>query len=358
MPTFDLQGHRAHAVSDREHAPFFRGRLDLGVTTVETDLHLTRDGVVVLCHDPLLDGRTLRPQPPPGTRQRPESGRTAYLPRRPKPDPAHFPAQDAEVTPLAALFSAEHGIDPYAIPTLAELFLFARDYAGALRRKTAGKTAAQRERAQLVRFDLELKRVPFFPQAINDSFTGREPALLERRWWRWSATLGSCPGPRCGASITAAYGGCASWNRPYDGRAAGSHRAGVSGGVARQARAELLCPGYEFVDEELLRRCREAGVRVVPWTVNDPAREDGEWPGRLGYRRADDRFPRPAGGLSIEVGRLVLNRGSRIEDRGSRIEDRGSRIEDRGSRIEDRGSQDRSLISILDPRSSILEVAF
>ena len=40
--------------------------------------------------------------------------------------------------------------------------------------------------------------------------------------------------------------------------------------LARQAGADLLCPGYEFVDEELVRHCLEGGVRVVPWTVNDP----------------------------------------------------------------------------------------
>jgi glycerophosphoryl diester phosphodiesterase len=158
---------------------------------------------------------------------------------------------------------------PYAIPTLAELFLFAEEYAGALGER-AGKTPAQRARARQVGFDLELKRVPFFPQAINDGFTGREPGQLERRvveaihsaevmsrtrvrsfdhrsvWWvrelepaLTTAILLTSTAPVAPAEL------------------------------ARQARAELFCPGYEFVDEELVHRCHEAGVRVVPWTVND-----------------------------------------------------------------------------------------
>jgi glycerophosphoryl diester phosphodiesterase len=272
MPTFDLQGHRgARGLRPENTLPSFEAAFDQGVTTVETDLHLTRDGVVVLCHDPVPDGRTLRPAPPPGSAVSALNlaQLRAYRADR-NPDPARFPDQDAGPTPLADLFAAEHGIDPYVIPTLAELFRFADAYAGEPGAR-AGKTAAQRERARRVCFDLELKRVPFFPVAINDGFTGRGPGLLERRVVEAVRQAGVVSRTRV---------------RSFDHRSVRAVRglepalttavlltstAPVSpADLARQAGAELLCAGYEFVDEELVRRCREAGVPVVPWTVNDP----------------------------------------------------------------------------------------
>lgn len=272
MPTFDLQGHRgARGLRPENTLPSFEAAFDQGVTTVETDLHLTRDGIVVLCHDPVLDGRTLRPAPPPGSAARALSLAQLRVYRADRnPDADRFPDQVAGPAPLADLFAAEHRIDPYVIPTLAELFRFADAFAGDLGAR-AGKTAALRERARQVRFDLELKRVPFFPQVINDGFDGRGPGLLERRVVEETRQAGV-------VSRTTV--------RSFDHRSVHAVRelepalttavllastAPVSpADLARQAGAELLCPSYEFVDEELVRRCREAGVPVVPWTVNDP----------------------------------------------------------------------------------------
>ncbi|HZU35437.1 MAG TPA: glycerophosphodiester phosphodiesterase family protein, partial [Gemmataceae bacterium] len=182
MPLFDLQGHRgARGLRPENTLPSFEAALDQGVTSIETDLHLTRDGIVVLCHDPRLDPRIYHPAPPP------EAAVSAlnladlrvYCADG-NPDPVRFPAQAATVTPLAAVFAEHHGLHPYAVPTLADLFLFVETYAGELGERV-GKTPAQRARARQVRLDLELKRIPFFPQAINDGFTGREPGRLEQQ---------------------------------------------------------------------------------------------------------------------------------------------------------------------------------
>ena len=54
--TFDAQGHRgARGLKPENTLPAFEAALDLGVDTLEMDLHLTRDGVVVVWHDPVLD---------------------------------------------------------------------------------------------------------------------------------------------------------------------------------------------------------------------------------------------------------------------------------------------------------------
>src|SRR5271156_1474281 len=57
----DLQGHRgARGLRPENTLPSFEAAFDAGVTTVETDLHLTRDNAVVLTHDPFLTGRLCR----------------------------------------------------------------------------------------------------------------------------------------------------------------------------------------------------------------------------------------------------------------------------------------------------------
>ena len=53
---FDLQGHRgARGLAPENTLTGFKTALDIGVTTLETDLALTRDHVLVLSHDPRLD---------------------------------------------------------------------------------------------------------------------------------------------------------------------------------------------------------------------------------------------------------------------------------------------------------------
>ena len=51
-PGFDVQGHRgARGLQPENTLPAFETALDLGVSTLELDLHLTADGEVVIWHD-------------------------------------------------------------------------------------------------------------------------------------------------------------------------------------------------------------------------------------------------------------------------------------------------------------------
>src|ERR1043166_3498370 len=62
MPArFDLQGHRgARGLKPENTLPSFEVAFDSGVSTVETDVHLTRDGVPVLFHDGTVSERLCR----------------------------------------------------------------------------------------------------------------------------------------------------------------------------------------------------------------------------------------------------------------------------------------------------------
>ena len=278
-PLFDLQGHRgARGLKPENTLPSFEVAFDLGVSTVETDLHLTRDGVPLIAHDAVVSGRLFRRLPgaavPEPSDQLLLSNLTrdqcrGYAADR-NPDPGRFPCQDAAVSPLADLFGRQEGLDPYTPPTLAELFRFIMAYSGELGRQ-AGKSAAQQARARQVRFDLELKRVPFFPETIGDCFDGQAPGLLEER-----VVDAVRAADMVGRTIV----------RSFDHRAVRAVRRlepGLTGAVliegtapmspadlTRQADAAVYCPGFVFLDEALVRRAHAAGVRVVPWTVNRP----------------------------------------------------------------------------------------
>ena len=58
---FDLQGHRgARGLVPENTLPAFQRALDLGVDTIECDMAITKDGVVVIHHDLWLNPDTAR----------------------------------------------------------------------------------------------------------------------------------------------------------------------------------------------------------------------------------------------------------------------------------------------------------
>jgi glycerophosphoryl diester phosphodiesterase len=269
---FELQGHRgARGLRPENTLPSFEAALDAGVDSVETDLHLTRDGVPVVSHDPLLGGRLCGALPfPEGT---PISQLTLAQLRLYRldrnPDPRRFPGQAADVPPLAARFAEERGLEPYGVPTLAELFDFAAAYAGDLGERS-GKSAGLRDRARRVVFDLEMKRVPFHPEAIGDDFTGGAAGLLERLVAEAVRAAGVVGRTRVRSFDHRSVRALREIAPEIEGAVLVADTAVVDPAkVARQAGAAVYCPSYTFLDEEQVRKAHVGGVRVLPWTVND-----------------------------------------------------------------------------------------
>lgn len=275
MP-FNLQGHRgARGLKPENTLPGFETAFDLGVSSIETDVQLSEDGVPILFHDAALSERLCRripgsTAPDPATRPLVRRLTLTQLRRYRadvNPDVLRFPDQDARVTPLAALFAEHFEIDPYTPPTVADLFAFAKAYAGALG-QTAGKSDDQRARAAQVIFDLEVKRVPFRAELTGDRFDGplerrlvdlvRTAELVDRvvvRSFdhRCVRTVGLLE-PRLTTAVLVAG------TAPV-----------APDGLAQTAGAQLYCPDVEFLDEWQIRECHLAGLRVLPWTVNAPA---------------------------------------------------------------------------------------
>src|SRR5947209_5074989 len=113
-PPFELQGHRgARGLKPENTLPAFEVAFDLGVTSIETDVHLTCDGVPILTHDASIQARLCRLLPgstAPDPASQPLvstltcSQLRGYGADR-NPDPRRFARQDATVTPLAQLYA-------------------------------------------------------------------------------------------------------------------------------------------------------------------------------------------------------------------------------------------------------------
>src|SRR5262249_56059375 len=62
---FDLQGHRgARGLAPENTLPAFTVALSIGVTTLELDLAMTSDGILVVSHDSRLNPAPTPPSPP------------------------------------------------------------------------------------------------------------------------------------------------------------------------------------------------------------------------------------------------------------------------------------------------------
>jgi glycerophosphoryl diester phosphodiesterase len=206
---FLIQGHRgAMGLVPENTLPSFRAAIDAGANSLETDVHLTADGVPVLTHDPIIPGTD---------------------------------------TPVHRL-TAEQACGPYGIPTLADLY-----------RLVAGHSD--------VIVDVEIKRVPFRAAELGQTAGVVEQAVLD--------------------VIRAAGAVGRTWVRSFDHRCVRRLRemeSGLTGVVlisdtapvdpvvlVRAADAQVYGPDYRSLDEDQVRQCHAAGVRVVPWTVNEPA---------------------------------------------------------------------------------------
>jgi glycerophosphoryl diester phosphodiesterase len=264
MPaSFDLQGHRgARGLKPENTLPSFEAALDCGVTSIETDLHLIRDGVPVLCHDPrLADGALVAMLDLANLRKYRFDSNL---------DPVLFTMQEASVTPLARWYGERHSIDPYAMPTLADFFRFAADYAGEPGRQV-GKSNEQRAKAARIGFDLELKRVPFYPGAIGDAYTGDGPDLLEERVVEAIRSAGVASR----TTIRSFDHRCVRYLRRLEPAVTGAVLVAETalidpGEVAHRADARVYCPSWHSLDEGQVRLAHQAGVRVLPWTANAP----------------------------------------------------------------------------------------
>ncbi len=270
-----LQGHRgARGLKPESTLPSFESALDELMTTLELDVHLTADGRLVVWHDPFVDPAKcgLRPGAPAGAAD-PDDPATpshdlqisrmtidelaAYICDR-NPDPSAFPIQDTTATALAGA--------RFEIITLEDLFDFVDLYAA-----SEAKDANQRANASQVRFNIETKRVPNRPDLIGDDFDGVTPGRFEQTLLDLLDDRGMV-----GRATVQSFDHRSLWAIHATGSAvqlsALTGRGDVPDFADLAARgAGVWSPSFSTVDAANIAAAHEAGLLVLPWTVNDVA---------------------------------------------------------------------------------------
>lgn len=266
VSAFDLQGHRgARGLAPENTLPSFQVALDLGVDTIECDMAITRDGVVVIHHDLQLnpdltrgpDGKWLdKPGPPINTLTFDELQQ--YDVGRIKPG-----------SDYARQFPQQKPVDGTRIPKLSDLFDLV---------KKSGNTR--------VNFDCETKLSPAERDKTLpvDDFTRRaiaeiRKAGMERRTmvqsFDWSSLqLIQKEAPE----IRTMYLSSPRTLKPGDDGKPSPWLAGFApeaygGSVPRAVHAaggKIWAPNQTFLTPAMLAEARSLGLVVIPWTVNDP----------------------------------------------------------------------------------------
>ena len=269
---FDSQGHRgARGLKPENTLPAFETALDLGVSTLELDLHFSADQEVVVWHDPKIDKVKSRLDPDSDVETRdPDSlvkwgselmvsqltldQLQAYICDR-NPDVAVYRDQENSPTTIAG--------DDYRILTLAELFEFVEDYAA-----SDLKSEAQRENARHVRFNIETKRKPDNPKFINDGFDGHNPGPFELEILHLIEEYGLGERVTVQSFDHRSLWAIRSVNEDINLSALTYKEVPDFVDIAGQG-ATIWSPRYKDVNPMLIKKAHEAGLLVIPWTVNE-----------------------------------------------------------------------------------------
>ena len=269
---FDVQGHRgARGLRPESTLPSIEVALDLKIDTLELDLHLSKDDELIVWHDPFIQADKCRvPEgadlPNPAELAADDQALmirnlSAEELRQYRcdlnPEPARFPDQSTEPTALAG--------DDFGILTLAEVFAFLDLYVA-----SESKPFEARSNARTLRFNLETKREPLHPEYIGDDFDGQEPAvfelqlisLLESRRLQERANLQSFDHQSLWAARSRA---------PWLQLAALDREIETSFEEFAERGATIWSPRARLVTAKSLQAAHSAGLKVIPWTVNDIA---------------------------------------------------------------------------------------
>ncbi len=269
-PDFDIEGHRgARGLRPENTLPAFETALDLGVTTLELDLHFTQDGTVVVWHDDQIGADKCRlnpnaaeplpPDPDLATTDLMISQLTLeqlqkYTCDR-NPDRGKFPEQSNEPGALAG--------NQYQIISLAELFDFVEAYG-----VDDTKTVAQQENARRVQFNIETKRRPDNPDVINDGFDGSNAGPFEMAIVELVEMRGLIDRVILQSFDHRSLQAVRKLNPAIRLSALTSGRPDPAAYAA--FGADIWSPRSSDLTPGLVEQAHAAGMLVIPWTVNDP----------------------------------------------------------------------------------------
>ncbi|AGY59699.1 glycerophosphodiester phosphodiesterase family protein [Gloeobacter kilaueensis] len=258
--------HRgASALVPENTLPAIEKALDLRVDGIELDLYLSRDSQVIISHDP---------GPLPGKCRL----RTASLPA----DPPFWSSltlsaiQDnyiADCSLVTVQFKEEGPLytgrlapeimrnvrSIFAPPSLDQVFALLRAY--------ASLGAEQTDYLQRLRLFLEIKRTPFYdPLWLGPGADRFEQSLIEavERWHFCENVIVLSFTVRALQTISQ------HWSALQTGLLTAHTPINLLADT-RYLKTQIWCPAYQSLDRAAVLRAKDAGLLVIPWTVNSVA---------------------------------------------------------------------------------------
>ncbi len=245
LPAFDTEGHRgARGLMPENTIPAMRKAIDLGMTTIEMDCHITKDRKVVVTHDPHINPAYART--PDGRDFTKEESKNYAI----------YQMDYAEVrkfdmgTKFYDLYPQQQKMEAY-IPLLEELIDSVQNYLEVkglpqvfynIETKSVAKNDNQLHPEPAVFMDLMvevIERKGITPWVIIQSFDPRTLQELNKRY------------PHIRTSLLV------------------SNQDTFEQNIERLGFIPVVySPNYKLVTAELLQKCHEKQIKVIPWTVN------------------------------------------------------------------------------------------
>ena len=267
---FDLQAHRGgRGLLPENTLAAFSKALEIGVTTLELDVGVTKDGAVVVSHDRFLNADITRDAQGQHLTERGATITSLTLSEVQRYDVGRLkPGSN-----YAKTFSQQQAVDGERIPELKALF-----------------DLVERRGARDVRFNIETKLSPAAPgdtlapeplvraviaEIRKAGLTGR--ATIQSFDWR-TLQIAQKEAPEIvtvhltsqqGAGDTVQVGkpGASPWLAGFD----VDNHGGSAAKTVKAAGGTVWSPNFRDVTEPLVREAQSIGLKVVPWTANEEA---------------------------------------------------------------------------------------
>jgi len=267
---FDLQGHRgARGLAPENTLAGFATALSIGVTTLEFDLGMTKDGVLVVHHDIWLNPDTTR-----GADGRFLAGRGPAIHSLTLNELKRYDVGRLKPgTPYAARFPEQRAVDGERIPALAEVFDLVRRAGG-----------------DHIRFNIETKITPtsgaatpspeVFAEAVARAI--RDAGLAARATvqsfdWRTLAHLRRIAPEIERVCLTSEQPGEDTVQRgkpgpsPWTAGLDVDEYGGSTPRLVSAAGCSVWSPQFRDLTPGLVAAAGLVGLKVIPWTINEGA---------------------------------------------------------------------------------------
>jgi glycerophosphoryl diester phosphodiesterase len=266
---FDLQGHRgARGLAPENTLPGFATALSIGVTTLELDTGITKDGVVVISHDTALNPDITRDANGKWLETRGPSIHSLTFAELRQYDVGRI----RPGTKYAKQYPDQRAVDGTRIPRLADLFALVKRSGNPRVRFNIETKISPLDRGQTV--DPETFASAVISVVRQEEMTGR--VSIQSFDWRTLQAV-----QRIAPEMPTAY--LSSQQHFLDNIAAGSltgspWTAGLQyrdhGSIPKMVKAaggKTWSPYHGDLTDTALKEAHALGLTVVVWTVNEPA---------------------------------------------------------------------------------------